>query len=161
MFIIVTVSSVVIWHFGVFGDGATVAVLYGSLMSLAIVDLRSGYVPNAALVPLSVLAIVHALLSGNLFWGIFGLLSVGGIALSLHVVGQGASFGLGDVKLLSVLGSVLGAEQSLRVLSAAFMIGAVIAIALLAIGIVSRRDAIPFVPILALAYFLEGGIHAG
>lgn len=161
LFIIVSASSVFVSHYGLLHVDAMAAILYGSLSSLAVVDLRSGYVPNAALAPLSVLAVAHGFLSSQLFAGMFGLLLVGGVALFLHVAGRGTSFGLGDVKLLAVLGGILGAERSLTMLSAAFIIGAVIAVVLFAIGRASRKDAIPFVPLLALAYLVEGGLHAG
>ncbi len=137
-----------------------VAILCGSLASLANVDLRSGYVPNLALLPLLVLAIFHVALSRDIFTGVMGALLVGGIALALHALGRGASFGLGDVKLLALLGLLLGATRSVMLLGDAFIIGAAIGIALLACGRVSRHDALPFVPMLGLAFLWQAASHA-
>ena len=136
------------------------AILCGSLASLAIVDLRSGYVPNLSLLPLFLLAIFHVALSRDIFTGVMGALLVGGVALSLHALGRGASFGLGDVKLLALLGLILGATRSVMLLGDAFIIGAAIGIALLAFGRVSRHDALPFVPMLGLAFLWQAASHA-
>ncbi|MGC8485411.1 MAG: prepilin peptidase [Candidatus Baltobacteraceae bacterium] len=135
-------------------------ILWGSLASLAVIDLRSGYVPNLGLLPLMAVAIFHVVRGGDNFSGAFGALLVGGLALALHVLGKGASFGLGDVKLLALLGFILGAERSLTLLGDAFIIGAVIGLTLLALGRVSRRDALPFVPMIGLSLLWQVATHA-
>ena len=84
---------------------------------------------------------------------------VGGVALALHVVGKGTSFGLGDVKLLALLGGIFGASRSLTLLAVACIIGAAIGLMLFVLGVVSRRDAIPFVPMLGLAYLWQVVTH--
>lgn len=155
-------SLLILWpsHRPWVGSEMESAILCGSLASLAIVDLRSGYVPNLALLPLLVLAIFHLVGSGDVFNSMLGALLVGGIALALHVCGKGASFGLGDVKLLGILGVLLGAARSVTLLGDAFIIGAAIGIALLAFGRVSRHDALPFVPMLGMAFLWQAASHA-
>ena len=158
-FIFVSVTSLFWPRSGEFGKNIEVAVVYGSLLSLAVVDLRSGYVPNVALVPLIVLECVQLFLGGDIFSGVFGSMVVGGVALALHVVGKGTSFGLGDVKLLALLGGIFGASRSLTLLAVACIIGAAIGLMLFVLGVVSRRDAIPFVPMLGLAYLWQVVTH--
>ena len=136
------------------------AILCGSLASLTVVDLRSGCIPNLALLPLLALAIFHVARSGDIFTGMLGALLVGGIALTLHVLGKGTTFGLGDVKLLGLLGIILGAARSVTLLGDAFIIGAAVGLALLAFGRASRRDALPFVPMLGLAFLWQAATHA-
>jgi len=158
--IVVLVSTLVCLHFQAARATIESVILCSSLASLAMVDLRSGYVPNLALLPLIALAIFHLAGGSELFTGIFGALLVGGIALALHVLGNGVSFGLGDVKLLALLGGILGPERSLMLLGYAFIIGAGIGLTLLVLGRVARRDALPFVPMLGLAFLWQAAAHA-
>ncbi len=158
-FIFVSGTSVLWTRSDEVGRNVEVAIVYGALLSLAIVDFRSGYVPNVALVPLIVLDGVQLFLCGDMFSGIFGSMVVGGAALALHVVGKGASFGLGDVKLLALLGGIFGASRSMTLLGVACIIGTAIGLLLFILGVVSRRDAIPFVPMLGLAYLWQVVTH--
>lgn len=154
------VSCVLLPRVGALAEKVEVVVVLGALVSLADFDLRFGYVPNAALIPLAILSVVHLSTGEHSFAGIFGSMLLGGVGIALHVVGEGASFGLGDVKLLGLVGSILGAGRALSVLGAAFVIGAAIALILIGSGRYARRDAIPFVPMVSLAFLWQLAAHA-
>ena len=96
----------------------------------------------------------HALWRGC--WG-SGLLAAalgGGLLLLLYWLTRGG-LGLGDVKLALALGPWLGVEQLLLALLLAFLLGGLVGVFLLATGLRSRRDAIPFGPALALGGVLS------
>ncbi|MCH7706475.1 MAG: prepilin peptidase [Chloroflexi bacterium] len=60
-------------------------------------------------------------------------------------------FGLGDVKLGLMLGAMLVPVSTFVTLQLSFIVGGVVAIALLGLKLRSRRDLIPFGPFLASA----------
>lgn len=135
-------------------------IFVGALLSLASIDLQTGYAPNIALVPLALLAVFHLAFGEHRFSDIFAAMLLGGAGLALNLIGQGASFGLGDVKLLGLIGCVRGAEHGLSILGTAFVIGALVAVALIAARRCSRKDALPFVPMICLAVLWQVGARA-
>ncbi len=141
-------------------DNAEYGILLGALLSLASIDLQSGYVPNVALVPLALLCGFHLSFGAHRSSDMLAALLLGGTGMGLHLIGEGASFGLGDVKLLALVGCVLGAERGLDILGAAFVIGAVVALFLVATRRRSRKDAIPFAPMICVAVLAQVGIRA-
>lgn len=64
----------------------------------------------------------------------------------------GEAFGYGDSILILFLGGFLGLWESLRLLTGAFFLAALFAVAGLWIRRFSRKTAFPFVPFLTLAY---------
>lgn len=159
-FVLLGISCALLQRVETLAERIDFAVALGALVSLADFDLRSGYVPNAALIPLACCSVVQFSIGEHPFAGIFGSLLVGGAGIALHVIGDGTSFGLGDVKLLGIVGSILGAGDAFYLLGAAFVIGAVIALILIGSGRYARRDALPFVPMVSLALLWEIAEHA-
>jgi|GEM_PF-3158808 len=136
------------------------AIVYAALASLSACDLRSGYVPNLALLPLTGAIGLRIALHAHAFTNIFAVMLLGGCALALHVTGGGASFGLGDVKLLALVGGAFGAERGVYILGLAFILGSAISIALIGLGRYSRRDTLPFVPMIGLSALWQSVSHA-
>ena len=145
---------------GSFGENVERAILCGTLLSLASIDLHSGYVPNVALLPLIGICVVRLSIGEHPFSDVFAAMLLGGTGIGLHLIGDGASFGLGDVKLLGLVGCIFGVERGLYVLGSAFVIGASIALVLIAIRRYNRKTAIPFVPMICLAVLWEVGARA-
>ena len=151
-------------HFGV--DWALPAYLLfaASLIALSAIDLETFRLPNKILlatlyggIPLLVLASAT-----DHRWHDFGQAILGagvafGLLLIVHLVSP-RGMGMGDVKLCFVLGLFLGYLSIGRVfvgLFLGFVLGSVIGIALLATGIRSRKDHIPFGPFLAAGAMLS------
>jgi prepilin signal peptidase PulO-like enzyme (type II secretory pathway) len=78
--------------------------------------------------------------------GIFGILFFGALAL----VTRGKGMGMGDVKLALPLGFLFGWPDIIAVCGAAFVIGALVGVILMARGQKSMKSAVPFAPFLAL-----------
>ncbi|MEG0970808.1 MAG: A24 family peptidase, partial [Acidaminococcaceae bacterium] len=62
--------------------------------------------------------------------------------------------GAGDVKLSFVLGVWLGFKASLVCLMLAFVVGGLVGVVLLATGLKTRKDPIPFGPYLCLGAYI-------
>lgn len=133
----------------------------GVLIALSIIDLDCHRLPNSIVYPTGLVALVTVIggsLSGaplSLIGGVAGGLCFGGLLL-LIAVASGGGMGMGDAKLATVIGFLVGA---LDLSSVAVAIGGAILVGGLA-GVVallrgaSRRSAIPFGPMLAAGAFI-------
>jgi leader peptidase (prepilin peptidase)/N-methyltransferase len=148
-------------------------VLTACLVAISFIDLVHFIVPNRILVvacalgvPLLVLGAADdgwSHLRSSLVGGVVGL----GLLLVIHLASP-RGMGMGDVKLAGVLGLYLGfldVRHVLLGLFLGFLLGAVIGVVLIATGLRSRRDHIPFAPFLAagalLALFTGSGFLDG
>lgn len=132
------------------------AVFVGMLLALAIIDVDHRVIPNAVVYP-SLAVFLVALLIGavlrrdvNLIGAGVGFLAFGGPVLLVALIAPGG-MGMGDVKLASMIGLVLGSQGLEYVAVAAglaIVAGGVGGIVALALGR-SRKDTIPFGPYLA------------
>lgn len=140
----------------------------GVTIALGLVDLDHRRIPNRILYPGTIVGI--ALLAGGavadrdtgaLGRGLLGGLAEFGLLLGLAVLARGG-FGFGDVKLGFLLG-VFSAYRSWGALVvggfAGFVIGGLLAVALMTAGRAGRKDMIPFGPSLILGCYL--GIAVG
>jgi leader peptidase (prepilin peptidase)/N-methyltransferase len=148
-----------------------VAFLYLAAIStaLALIDLDTKRLPNPIVLPAyavgGVLLTASALLQGRpaaLGQAAIGLVALGGLYLILALAKPGG-MGMGDVKLAGVLGLFLGhlgwAELIVGGMGA-FLLGGVVALALLAARRVTRSSGIPFGPwMLAAAWIAVLAAH--
>lgn len=84
--------------------------------------------------------------------GFIGFLIGGLLFLAIAVI-TGAMGG-GDIKLMAVLGLILGWQSILVIILLSFVIGAIISLILLITKIKDRKDEIPFGPFIALATYI-------
>jgi leader peptidase (prepilin peptidase)/N-methyltransferase len=133
-------------------------VFTASLIAVAVIDLQFLIVPNriVATTLLLVLPLLAAAAGADGRWddlrrGLLGAVIASGGLLAMNLLNP-RWMGMGDVKLALVLGLNLGWLGLGYVglgLFAGFLLGAVGGLALIAAGIRSRRDHIPFAPFLA------------
>jgi leader peptidase (prepilin peptidase)/N-methyltransferase len=142
-----------------FGDvyvAGVIAVFLGAMVALAIIDIEHRLIPNVVVYPslaLFLVAIAVGALLGrpvSVTGAGLGLLVFGGAILIVALLSP-RGMGMGDVKLASLIGLVLG-SQGLRYVAVAaglaIVAGGVGGIVALALGR-SRKDTIPFGPYLA------------
>jgi len=179
------------YRFGLSPRAALYAVLFAALVVVTFIDLEHGIIPNAVTYPgiaaglvfnalmtdwrvvLALLArLPHAPLDAlaamvrvTAFDSLLGTLLGGGVLLLVAVVyarlRKREGMGMGDVKLLAMIGAFLGTESILYVLLVSSLAGTVAGAALMA----ARRKgdgatAIPYGPFLSLGavlYVLTGG----
>ena len=132
--------------------------LAGTLVA-AVVDARTGYLPNVVTCPTAVAALALAAPSG-LATAACGACTVGGVLLALYLVTRGRGLGLGDVKLGVAIGAGLGPWCGSLALGAGFIAGGGYAAFLLASKRAANGDAIPFGPFLALGTMIGTAIGA-
>ena len=151
-------------------------VVAGAGVALALIDVEHGRLPFAVTGTAALLA-GAVLLSGwvgvlvldgpsaagsALVGPLVGVLAWGGVYAALWALTSGRGMGLGDVALAPVLGLVLGAvgaPAAVVGLALGFALGALGAVALLALGLVRRGTRIPFGPFMLAG--AAGGLFAG
>lgn len=115
-------------------------------------DLIDYRVPNVITYPATLLALAAAAIfpdgdiAGALLAGAAGAF----IFLVMAIVTRGG-LGLGDVKLAMLIGAGLGIPGSYQALVLGVIAAGLVILALFALGIVSRKQAVPYAPFLALA----------
>lgn len=145
--------------------GLSLELLAGLLLvSLAVIvsvsDLAYMLIPNRILLFFLPLLLLARVLHHDLpLWQYaLGALAGGGVLLLIHLASRGG-MGLGDMKLFAICGLVLGTVQIGTALLLACLAGTLIGGMLLLLGIVKRKQPIPFGPFLAfgtLAAYLFG-----
>lgn len=165
---LVELSCAVLWvlmalRFGASWELPAYLVLSAALLALSVIDFDTFLLPNRIVYPLSVamvaLLAVPAIVDGqgsDYVRALLGGLAAFGFFLVVHLVAP-RGMGFGDVKLSFSLGVALGWLSWGHVflgLFLGFLLGAVIGLALIATGIRTRKDHVPFGPFLAAGTIL-------
>ncbi len=126
--------------------GAIVAVL----VAVSVRDLEVRRIPNAWTYPATVAALILAATRGieTVALAVAGAALAGGYLFAFFLIGRGR-LGLGDVKLAALVGACVGIANVPAFLLLGTLAGAVLALALLAIGR-SRHSSFAYGPALAL-----------
>jgi prepilin signal peptidase PulO-like enzyme (type II secretory pathway) len=133
-------------------DAVAVSALVLALLVCTGTDLIEYRVPNVVTYPGTVLALAAAALypDGNVLNAVLAALTGGLIFLAMAIVTRGG-IGLGDVKLAMLIGAALGFPGGYQALVAGVMAGGIVILLLFVTGVVSRRQAVPYAPFLALS----------
>jgi leader peptidase (prepilin peptidase)/N-methyltransferase len=170
---LVELANAALWvgmalHFGAAAELPAYLALASGLLALALIDLDTFLLPNKVLYPTGF--VVGALLVGAAAvddqWNDLARAALGGAAafvvfLVIHLISP-RGMGFGDVRLSFVLGMALGWLSWGHVylgLFLGFVLGAVIGVLLIATGLRTRKDHVPFGPFLVAGTFIA--IFAG
>jgi prepilin signal peptidase PulO-like enzyme (type II secretory pathway) len=139
------------WRFEALQAVAVSALLVALLICTA-TDLLSYRVPNLVTYPAIALALLAATVmpGADTTGAAAAALLAGGAFLVLAILTRGG-IGLGDAKLAALIGAALGLPAAYQaILLGVLSAGAIMAVLLL-IGLVGRRQALPYAPFLAMA----------
>lgn len=134
------------------GLGAAVPqlLLAAVLITASLVDLHERIIPNElVLVTVAAWPVLHLLVPRFSWVWALGGAALGGGTLLLVALATRGGMGMGDVKLAGAFGLYLGLSETFVALAVAFLLGGLVSLALLALGVVGRKDHIPFGPFLA------------
>ncbi|HET7488237.1 MAG TPA: prepilin peptidase [Acidimicrobiales bacterium] len=138
-------------------------VVMAGLVAISAVDLELFIVPNRILYPTLFVAapllVIAAAVDGD--WHRLLTAAIGGaigwgLLFAIHMVSP-AGMGFGDVRLAGLIGMLLGWLSLGHVLVALFLgfaTAALVGVVLIAVGVKSRKDKLPFGPFLALGALL-------
>ncbi|MBI3031095.1 MAG: prepilin peptidase [Candidatus Rokubacteria bacterium] len=141
---------------GLRGELALALVFVSALMVVTVIDLEHQLIPDRITLPVIAAGFLGSAATGQLSWldSLLGILVGGGI---IYAIIQGSrlvmgveGMGGGDITLAAMVGAFLGWKLLLLGLFLAVLVGAAVAMALLASGRKGGKDPIPFGPFLAL-----------
>ena len=125
------------------------------LALLFIYDLRRMLLPDRITIPGIMIALVwNAVLGFPESDLALGGLFVGGFFLVQYLVSRGRWVGGGDVRMGVLLGVMLGLLGGIEAVFVAYILGALVALVLLALGRATRKTPLPFGTFLAVAGFV-------
>jgi leader peptidase (prepilin peptidase) / N-methyltransferase len=151
-----------VWRFGISLPAAFWIAFSCILVCQFLIDLDTQLLPDSLNYVLLWLGLVAAALKvttvplSMAVWGaVFGYLSLWLVYHAYRLLTGKHGFGYGDFKLLAALGAWLGASYLVAIILLSSIVGAVLGIALLAIGKIANKDIpISFGPFLAAAGLL-------
>lgn len=126
------------------------------LIVISVIDYYHKIIPDKTIICGFMSVIVFITLynfKGNIINGTLGLLVGGGFFLLISVVTNGG-IGGGDIKLMALLGFLLGWKEIILTSVLSFFIGAIISIILILLKIKGRKDYIPFGPFISVSAFI-------
>lgn len=126
------------------------------LLLITLIDLRLQMIPDELSIALLLIALAITALGAGATGGLWlaNLATAAAAAAffgTLIVLTRGRGMGMGDVKLTFAIGFLFGWPYTLLLIMLAFIIGAVVGVALVARGVKKLKSTVPFGPFLALA----------
>ncbi|NLY89433.1 MAG: prepilin peptidase [Firmicutes bacterium] len=128
-------------------------VLTYALIGVAFIDLEHKIIPNRLTIPFLLAGLVFMGWKGELPTALIGGVLGGGV-LFLIALCYPKGMGMGDVKLLAMIGVYLGWQRIFFVLFLASLLATAVALVLIATKKMTRKDPIPFGTFLAVAAFI-------
>jgi leader peptidase (prepilin peptidase)/N-methyltransferase len=151
---IVALACVLKWGFTI--NALSIFIFVAALIVITFIDFEHKIIPDVISIPGILYGLIIALVLqrvsfiDSLLGGLLGggsLLLVAGV---YYLLTKQEGMGLGDVKLLAMMGAFLGWQSILFIIMIGSITGAVIGIAAMVIKKKGRRYAIPFGPFLSL-----------
>ncbi|MBK5251160.1 MAG: prepilin peptidase [Peptostreptococcaceae bacterium] len=147
--------ALLFWRYGLTIAFIKYAILACILISAGFIDMDHRIIPDELNLFGLIAGIVFLFFPVGLSLksSILGLLAGGGFLLFVAVISRGAMGG-GDIKLFAVIGLFLGIEKTILAMFLTFLVGGIAGILLIATGIRSRKDYMPFGPFISLGAFI-------
>lgn len=148
---------VLLWRrFGWTPDALIYGVFFSALVVVTFIDWDHQIIPNRITLPGIVVGLVSAatVLTGSFVDAVIGAALGGGVLYAVAVASEWVlkkeGMGLGDVKLLAMIGAFLGWKAVLVTVFVGALGGSLVGLALMALKLKRRDDPIPFGPFLAM-----------
>ena len=130
------------------------------LIIIFVYDLKHYIIPDKVIYPAIVVAFLFNFLNSyiinhkSFFNPLFAGLGAGVFFFLLWFVSRGRWIGLGDAKLVFLMGLFLGYPKILTAMFSAFLIGAIMGIGLIILGKKTLKSQVPFGPFLVVGTFI-------
>jgi|SRR5690554_1637156 len=133
--------------------GLALLVFIYLLLVIGFIDYEHKLIPNTLVYPTIIFVLLYRLSQGQLGSAIVGGLVAGGL-LFVVVFLYPQGMGMGDVKLMTLAGVLLGWEQALSAIFIAAFLGTIGLLPLFILKRITRKTQVPFGPFLVLALFI-------
>lgn len=145
------------WHFGFSAAGLSAIVLSWALISLALIDYDTQYLPDQITLPFLWIGLILNLnntftdINSAVVGAIAGYLTLWCVHHIFKLITKKDGMGYGDFKLLALLGAWMGWQFLPLIIILSSLVGSIIGISLLLLKKQQRDIPIPFGPYLAIA----------
>lgn len=140
----------VYYRFGLGLEAAIFMIFLSLLLALAVIDLQTQLLPNRLTIPGMCIGLVSRWgITGSPVDGLLGAITGLAIIVFISIISRGG-IGLGDAKLMGMIGAFLGCRGGFAALVVGAIIGGIVGILLLTMGLKTRHDMIAYGPFLAL-----------
>jgi len=149
--------ALVLWYFGLGFSTPVYWVFISLLVCISFIDYDHQIIPNRISLPGIVLGFSFSFLLPGMPWldSLLGILAGGGslwlVAFIYFLLTRSDGMGMGDVKLLAMIGAFLGYQAVLPVIFIASLLGSVVGLTVMVLTRSDRKLAIPFGPYLSVA----------
>ncbi len=159
----------VFFYFGLTVNALFYLILLFLLLSIALIDLEHRIVPNTLVAAGLAAGFLFYIPAAAALWfnlpswmvvertiidAATGFLAGGAVMLLIFIVSRG-DMGAGDLKLMVMIGLYVGLRGTAVVLLLSFFLGALVGLTFMAIGKLTRKDALPFAPYLSIATLIQ------
>ncbi|MBL7154899.1 MAG: prepilin peptidase [Candidatus Portnoybacteria bacterium] len=124
-------------------------IIISFLIVIFVYDLKHYLIPDKIVFPAIGLTFLYQFFENSFLNSLLAALLAAGFFLSLVLISKGKWMGLGDVKLVGLMGLVLGWPNICLALFLAFLSGAIVGIGLIIAGKKGLKSQIPFGPFLS------------
>lgn len=158
---LVELSNMVIWLFLFYkyqlsAEFFFMALIFSLFLCLTIIDIYHMILPDKLVIFGAALGLAYTVLLRRQYVdSLLGILVGGGFFLLIERLSKGRAMGLGDVKLMAVLGMWLGFKNIVLTCGLAFVIGAVVSVVLLVRKKAGAKTMVPFGPFICIGAALS------
>jgi leader peptidase (prepilin peptidase)/N-methyltransferase len=133
--------------------GIAILVLTYGLITIGFIDLKSQIIPDRITIPLIIGGVAFQLWQGNIVTAVIGAIAGGGL-LGLIAIIYPAGMGLGDAKLLALIGLFLNWREVFLALFVSGLLGMIVISPLVLLKKRRRDQPFPYGPFLIAAAWL-------
>jgi leader peptidase (prepilin peptidase)/N-methyltransferase len=160
-------AALLIYKFGLTVEFAILYIFSASLIVIAFIDLKHQIIPNGISIPGIVIGFAYSFFNPHLPWkdSLIGILFGGGvlalIALIYYLLTKTDGMGIGDVKLLAMIGAFLGVGGVIFTLVVGSIAGSIAGLIIMIFYEGDSKTPIPFgffLSLGAMGYLFFGGL---
>jgi len=143
--------GLIVWHFGLTTEALVYAAFFSTLLVVTVIDLDYQIIPDRISIPGIPIAFACAMWLGRITWSdsLLGATLPAALFLAIIILSRGG-MGLGDVKLIAMIGALIGWKLALLTILVGAVAGSVVGIGLMVFQGKGRKTAVPFGPFLSL-----------
>jgi leader peptidase (prepilin peptidase)/N-methyltransferase len=136
-------------------------VFFSSLVVITFIDLEHQIIPNVISIPGIPIGFLASFALSQITWidSLLGIALGGGIlygvAWGYYLITKTEGMGMGDVKLLAMIGAFLGSKAVVVTVFVSAFVGSVVGVAIMLFTGKGRKYAIPYGPFLALGAIIS------